>query len=267
MENECFLDLKESDRAVRPLLTASGVRLRGTAACYIIENKETQNFYVGSTKNITKRLQKHKYHLVNGTHVNKKLQEEFNNCVDKENFVIEVGFHSSTDEAKEREQSVLEEAVGCDNLLNINLRVLPGRGFSTEKQKECIEKLILINKTEESKQRKSVNSIANWKDPSYRNKTIAKMGEEVVVDGKTFLSVRQAAKTYNVAPQTIRKELAKGDDILSSNFKKDGCKQVSVKGTIYNSVREAARAIGIADNTLTWRCQNTADQWKDYFYV
>ena len=45
-----------------------------------------------------------------------------------------------------------------------------------------------------------------------------------------------------------------GSDRVGS-LRRDNFKKVSANGVIYNSLNEAATALGVAANTLTWRCQ------------
>jgi hypothetical protein len=58
-----------------------------------------------------------------------------------------------------------------------------------------------------------------------------------------------------------------GVDIKSSELKRDNFKKVSANGVVYNSLKEAAAFHGVAENTMTWRCQNNDPKWGAFFYV
>ena len=56
---------------------------------YKITNNINNKFYIGSSKNITKRFKEHKWRLKNNKHPNNKLQNSWNKY-GEENFKFEV---------------------------------------------------------------------------------------------------------------------------------------------------------------------------------
>lgn len=142
--------------------------------------------------------------------------------------------------------------------------------FLSEKYQNYLTSRKPLTEEEETERRAkiSVTSAHRWEDPEYRKNFISKNGDPVKVDGVSYSSVREACRALGgIAPKTLRAKMYPGADIKSSDLKRDNFKKVSVNGTVYNSVNEAASFLGIAPNTLTWRCQNTDPKWSGFFYV
>lgn len=260
MESNFFTDNK--NRVARKLLRAEGVVLGNQPACYAVENKETSNFYVGSTKNISKRVNSHLQMLKNNKHSNQKLQDEFNNCQDKNNFVVHVSFEESVETAIEREQQVLDEGYGTDVLLNISDNAKnPLSGYD---RTHALNKLNEFSKTSENRERVGAESKERWKNPDLRKQMIRSMGENVVVDGVEYGSVREASRETGVCIESIRSRIKDGQcslkDLASTT------KAVVCEGTEYKSVVEAAEAYGVKPNTMTYRLKSDSTNWKEFSY-
>jgi group I intron endonuclease len=253
MENksECFIDLKQTQ--VKQISDAQQ-KLDSKPAVYIIENAETGKMYVGSTTNVARRIAKHASELKRGVHVNKVLQADFDSCKDKGSYTAHVGYYDSVEQARKRERDILDESSECDFMLNIV-------GNSTNSSEIDYVARSHKQRTPEARSAKSENSKRNWKDPELRKQMIANMGENVTVNG----SVREASRETGASIATIRSRL--NDGICSLDDVKKLSRRVSVRGVIYNTVSEAADAHGIARNTMTYRLQNTAQQWSDHFYI
>ena len=52
--------------------------LYGRSGIYLIQNKETGKFYIGSSRSLSNRLRQHKQMLAAGKHKNSRLQEDYN---------------------------------------------------------------------------------------------------------------------------------------------------------------------------------------------
>lgn len=116
MESNCFLD--NPYRIARKLISAEGVRLINGPACYVIENKETGRIYVGSAKRISARINAHRQMLRDGQHSNVNLQNEYDRCVDENNFIIHICPTPTVEDARDREQMILDEGHSTGYLLN-----------------------------------------------------------------------------------------------------------------------------------------------------
>lgn len=260
MESDFFTDNK--NRVARKLLQADGVVLGKQPACYAVENKETENFYVGSTKNISQRVNAHLHMLKNNQHSNQKLQDEFNNCQDKNNFVVHVSFEESVEAAINREQLVLDEGHGTDVLLNISDNAKnPSSGYD---RSHVVSKLNDLSKTSENRERVSQESISRWENPDLRKQMISSMGENVIVDGVKYGSVREASRETGVCISSIRARLNNGECSLTDVTPVK--KSVVCEGKEYQSVNEAAEAYGVKPNTMTSRLKSNSKSWTEFNY-
>lgn len=261
IESTTFIN--NPNRKSRKLIEAEGIRLNSKPACYIIENHETKNLYVGSTKNISKRINKHLTSLKSNKHSNKNLQNDFNNTDDKDEIFVYISPCETVDEARNQEQLMLDEGHGSGIMLNIsNNARAPNSGYD---RTSIIAKTKITINTPEYKEKVSLESKQRWQNEEFRKKSIKSMGENVEVDGVFYGSVREASRETGHSIATIRSRLQNGkaslDDIQPLT------KKVSANGIIYNSVHEASIACGVADNTMTWRCQNKNENWEKYFYI
>ena len=182
MKSDCFLDSENT--IARKLIKAEGVRLNKNPACYIIENKESKNIYVGSTKNISARINHHKYNLEAGIHPNINLQREYDLCIDKNHFIVHVLPLRTIDQARDREQLILDEGHGTDILLNISDNAR--NTTSGYDRSEAYAKTAAATRTPEARARQSKESSERWNDPEQRRKMIAAMGENITVDGVQY---------------------------------------------------------------------------------
>lgn len=261
MKSDCFLN--HDNVVARKLVKAEDVRLSKNPACYIIENKETGNIYVGSTKNISARVNKHKYNLEAGIHSNANLQKEYDSCVDKNHFIVHVLPLRTVDEARDREQLVLDEGHGTDTLLNISDNARnPSSGYD---RTEVYRKTTEFKRTPEARERQSKQTLERWNDPVKRKELISAMGENIVVDGVKYGSVREAGRETGVSIAAIRNRLVDGSCSLSDI--NPTTRAVSCEGVVYPTVHAAAVAHGIKDNTMTYRLQSESDTWKAFFYL
>lgn len=261
MLSNYFLD--NPNRLFRKLCDKNENLFKQSPACYIIENIENGYFYVGSTRNILSRAANHSYYLNKNKHSNKNLQEQFNNCFNKDNFIIHVCPTENIEDAIEREQLILDEGFNSGILLNIsdNART-PASGYD---RSEVIRKLTEFNSLPEIKHKTSLRFKRLWENTAFRNNIIDKNGEKVIVDGIEYLSVREASRKTNITIQTLRREMVNGQ-VSSSDCIQKSKKKVSCEGSKYETVKEAANAYGIKANTMTYRLKSSDKKWDTFVY-
>lgn len=255
-------------------------------AMYVITNPLTRAFYIGSTKCIRRRLFNHTHLLKNNTHSNKLLQKEFNELWNpKEMLMVSIEFHATVEEATIAEQKYLNEHYSETNCLNVmGIAHGPKRSGSSIVSKTLIESdkyrqyfnkrysdpntapLLKYIRTQEAYQKKSEVAIFSWRRPEYRKAMIDLLGHTVIVGGVRYSSVREASRMTGVSILTIRSRMIDGNEISIQDIRKP-FRKVSVKGIVYDSVNEAAYALGVKANTMTWRCQNASPNWSDHFYI
>lgn len=101
---------------------------------YVIKNNMNQKCYVGSTKNIRQRLSTHKSMLMNGTHHNVRLQEDYNKY-GIEAFTFDVLIECPEDEARKQEAHFIH-IFNCER-----------DGYNSRPDKENIERRDRFNET------------------------------------------------------------------------------------------------------------------------
>ena len=214
MKTKTFLDVPETQRLSRRLFNAGGIIFENKPACYIIENQETGKQYVGSTSKLSKRCNHHAQALKNGIHSNYKLQREYNNCRDRNNFVIDIAYHDTVEEALDREQLILDEGHGGDVLLNIcdDART----SLSGYDRSAALVKMTETKNTIEYKNKVAQESSERWKDPELRNKMITSMGQNVTVNGVCYGSIREASRETGVCVKTIKDRLQNNECVLDN---------------------------------------------------
>lgn len=129
------------------------LRISSVPGVYMIKNLVNQKFYVGSSKNIRRRIQEHKTKLRANKHRNLKLQNAWNKYEEK-NFIFEVIEFCEKDFTLEVEQRYLdlfkpyEPEIGynlCDSAYTV-------RGFQHSQEfKERMQKRMLGNKNAEGR--------------------------------------------------------------------------------------------------------------------
>lgn len=254
--------LKNKDIVVRKIIGSEGVRLKKVPACYVIENKITGNIYIGSTRNISGRVNHHKFYLSVGMHSNSNLQKEYDNCLFKSNIIIHVLFLASIEEARDMEQALLDEEFNSGNVMNISNNARYQSGYDRTK---IIAKLVEFNRLPQVKEALSIRTKELWASEEGRKMFIKAIGQNVVVDGIEYGSVREASRQTGTSIESIRRRLV--NNVCSLNDIRPKQKRVSCEGVIYPSVSKAAEVYGIMDNTMTYRLQNTSNAWKDFIYL
>ncbi len=253
MESNFFLD-NINNRIILKLVDLRLLCVPLLPACYAIENNKTGCFYVGSTNNVNLRLKDHLSQLERSVNGNRNLQKNYDEN-DKDNFIVHISLETSVENAQEREQCILNEGINSGILFNIaSNAVNPLAANSIPQFSKSKEGRILASKL--SKER--------WKNSLLRSKMISSMGENIVVDGVEYNSVREASRETGVAVQTIRSRLHNGNCSLLDIRPKT--RKVICEGKIYSSLSEAAAEYGIKLNTMIARLKSKSPLWKDFNY-
>ena len=122
-----------------------------------------------------------------------------------------------------------------------------------------------------------------------RNASRASMGIRklpVMILGNKYPSIKDASKSIGCAEKNLRAKCKSNDikyidyyyidaatgnrtDAISDyvNKKNKSLKSVSIYGTIYKSVTEAAANLKIDKGQITYKCNSPYTQFKDWFYV
>jgi len=175
---------------------------------YAIINQKTKRVYVGSTKNLYRRLIHHRHQLNTNTHGNPHLQNSFNKY-GIENFRIKI-----LEETKDEEKLFqLEEkwAQKADYTYNIRTIEKTKFGWTRKVSYETRRKLSKIKKGK---------TPANFeKMQQKRWKKVAKIVNDEIVE--IFNSCAEAARSLNMQPKTFHQYIGRQLKQKSKYFNKD----------------------------------------------
>ena len=253
MDSNFFLD-NINNRIILKLVDLRLLCVPLLPACYAIENNKTGCFYVGSTNNVNLRLKNHLSQLERSVHRNRNLQKNYDEN-DKDKFIVHISLETSVENAQEREQCILNEGINSGILFNIASNAVNALAANSIPQ---------FSKSKEGRILASKLSKERWKNSLLRSKMISSMGENIVVDGVEYNSVREASRETGVAVQTIRSRLHNGNCSLLDIRPKT--RKVICEGKIYSSISEAAAEYGTKINTMIARLKSKSPLWKDFNY-
>lgn len=253
-------DIPETE--AQKFMEFDGTGLRNVPGIYILENLSTYKTYVGSSKNLAARILRHRSDLINGIHINKKLQDSFNKTKDKNNWVIHIGLLDNREEALNREQLILDEGHGTKHLLNIS--PWARRGFNKELEEQRLQKLLDFVRSPEHRKNTSEHSKLKWLNEDFRKRCIYSMGKNIEVNGIKYGSIREASRETGYSVATIKSKLI-DDKAFIDKIKTS--RKVICEGIIYDSITAASLAYGIVDSAMHWRINSKSYLWKDFKYV
>lgn len=174
-------------------------------AFYIITLK-SGHFYIGSTKNLYRRLLRHKFTLENGVHPNRHLQSAFTTW---EDFNIQFTHCKDRHSAMGKEQQLLDERVGDPLCLNISKTAKPdpvANGASAAAHAYWTDE----KKSRESRQKISVALKGKpLSDETRAKMSLAKLNRSraVICDGIRFSSLVDAATHYGIPAPVVNQRI------------------------------------------------------------
>lgn len=193
-----------------------------------MHNPETDQGYVGSSKDIEERRDTHFKLLQSGKHPNRRLQAAYDANPNFDFVGLVLGDREA---AFDYEQSVLDELGYGPELLNIsrNARYCRVDG---------------LKHTDETKEKIRAAAMGHTHN----------QGRKHTVETRAKVS---AALTGRPVSQETR------DKIRESNS--EYARSVSIDGTVYPSIAEAARVLGLKKPTLRYRVES--ESFPSYFFV
>ncbi len=205
---------------------------------YKITNIINNRIYIGSAKRFEQRCKEHIKSLINGTHHNKFLQNDFNKCGGEEAFVFEVL------EVVEGEQSnrFLAEQRHLDTYYDNQNMCYNFDKKTGKNSRSCFSK-----NPEDTKEKLSKASKRCWSDPIEREKRIE--GK----DGQRRKKIGEASKlAWSKTTEEQRKELSEKRKLLTKNM----WLQNKLSGKQYTFISPAGEEIIIANITEWCRDNN-----------
>lgn len=220
---------------------------------YKLIHLATGYFYIGSTKNFTRRRKDHIVDLRAGKHSVQKMQELYNESPHFRFEIDSVGFDVDDPEVREkaydREQALLD--LHCSNPLLLN-KSLNARGLTLpeEKEKERVEKLKAVHQRPEVKAKVTAANRAMRQSTAARNQQ-SRISKTLWTDPNH----RATMEAHWKDPEYLRKQTEN----------QPTSKAVVVAGEAFGSIQSAAKALGIGRNLVKKRIKDSI--YADYYMV
>lgn len=208
-------------------------------AAYALLHQASGKAYVGSTHNLYLRMQQHRFHLKEGDHKNRHLQEAYNQSPE-----LSVRYTKTTSKADAVaiEQQLLNDLFPSGKLFNISPDATfanKGVPVSEERKEELRQRTVNQFSTQEARDRQSQLSKEKWQDPEYR-----------------------AKQESRVTPNDVRSEISNTvtalwqDEQYRRNVLKGQKKRripVVIHGITYSCRSEAATSLGLTRSQIEYQ--------------
>jgi predicted GIY-YIG superfamily endonuclease len=195
--------------------------MKAIIGCYIFRFKDSDKFYIGSTKDFKNRKHNHLYMLRNNRHKNPKVQECYNNNPSPENIDWKVFIIDDREKAYTMEEEFLKMYKDDPLMLNSSLDA-----------RSTISGLV---RTKEWKEKVSNSMKEKFKNVEYyeRHKRLVKenwnkegrkelrsggnnpFAKPIIIDGVLYTSVNEASRILNQPVKFIRRRT---NDLLFDNY-------------------------------------------------
>lgn len=238
---------------------------------YVIQDLTDGKAYIGSSVNLKRRMNEHKYRLTHDRHNNIRLQRAFNNG-NALNIVAIPVISEEKNNIRQMEQELLDEFHPKGLLYNVAKNVeAPAVGIKPSA--ETIEKCRLVNlgrkhtpeTIEKNRQArlgakqspetiaKRVEKLKGVPRPEYVRQLISQKRLGIEFSDKTKQKMSDSAKMRGYCDSQIK------------GMKKAISKPISVNGVVYESASAAARIFGIDPGTAMDRAKSSSikfNNWK-----
>ena len=255
---------------------------------YVITELKTGCFYIGSTGNIIKRLNKHWRDLINGAHHNSRFQSLWNNGARE--FNVSFSTIASRDGAYKLEEKMIKFFKDSNLLLNIGLSSVGGDNLTKNPNRvEIIDRIansvrarIKSSSPDELKIKFGRNGERNGMfGRTHTPETLAKLrlinignqyclGKKLSDERRLKISNFAKTRTGEKNPFYGRKHSAETLAKISAvnrNKLPPNTRKVSVDGELYESATAASRALGTVTATILHRIKSKNPKYKDYHYI
>lgn len=218
---------------------------------YSITCKASNQCYVGSTKNLARRLQHHRQHLRRGDHHNTVLQNAYNKYGEHE-FTVTVELFCLEDELLIKEQEVFDDKSKVFQMFNKGLNVSnPNRGSKRPDRERIAQQLNSIRDKANVAYRDKLKT-----DDAFREK-MQQLGREAMTALRARPDIEAKRKRLAAEAQRRPDVQARRSEDMKRRWKQGVYKNpdpsrfykrvVNVEtGEVFESLTKAAEAVGVS---------------------
>ena len=274
-------------------------------AVYIIRHVVSGCFYIGSTQNFRNRYSEHNSGLRTGTHHSKKLQELYNEDKTLTWSVIVVGSNINDTELRSKaydiEQELLTKHQDDPALINgsrssrsvvlspedelVRLEKLRiglsksgvmekrvasiKKAFSNKEVKERHSRMIKARFDDPVRREKARQwSKGLWNDPEMRKRFIDRQKDpKIIAEMSLERKKRWRNPAFKERLQRQRNDPGYNAKVQAAAKASGHFVTVSIRGTIYDSIADAARKIGVQINTIRRWIASESKLYEDCYVV
>lgn len=262
-----------------------------TIGAYLLTDKKTGKFYVGSSGELKKRLKRHFTELEKKIHHNPRLQKLWSEGAEIVTTVLPT---DTREEAYLLEQDVISKFKDSDKMLNISLGVSGGDNLTRNDNREEIIKKI---KTGLSKRMVSIspehrkilfgrsgekNGMWGRKHSAETKKKISekvrakpiKRGykQNLTPEQRAALSARASARVGELNTFYGKTHSAKTREMISKKLKSlnltpSNVRKVVIEDREYVSLTEASRQLNLSPSLIIYRIRSDKEIYSNYHYL
>lgn len=214
-------------------------KLTGKSGAYVIDIEVSGKLYVGSSGELAHRVSTNLNKLKHNKHHNEELQTAYNNNPDA---TVWVRVTDTVEQAQQLEQELVDKFLPTGNLTNRAIEDVTRPRLGMSMSEEHKKKIIDVNRG------RNVSEETRLK---LRDALLNKPKSEEHVQNLTTAQRKRFATEEGKAAHALTREKIK--------------KPVECAGVIYPSRNEAAKALGVTAQAITYRCNS--DNFPDCFRV
>lgn len=255
---------------------------------YYIRNKHTGEFYVGSTANLTKRIDQHIHGIISGTHHNVHMVAWNSDSLD---LAVRKISCKTREFAYAEEQRIINENLNNPNMINIGMGVYGGDNLTRHPDREEIVNKIVSTARENVLNMTPVERAAVWGRLGSQNGMYGKShtesaklvmsvrakerpsvlkGRKLSTEHRRQLSENAKKRTHDKNPFYGRRHSEKTRKLLSNKNKGNipsNALKIIIGDVIYSSASEAARAIGCGTVLILHRVRSKNPRFAHYNFL
>lgn len=251
---------------------------------YKIKNNINDKVYIGSTKDFEKRKSRHLNELKNNKHHSIYFQRFYNKYIDK----IELDFEILLTNLSKEEVTIKEEELihqYYENSFNVSKCSTGGDLISYHPKKDEI-----VNKIKNTMKYKHENNLINMPIMKGENNHNYKSGEYIKVISTCpncgsqketlnkykdhlckacFASTRTGEKNSFYGKSFSEESKKKLSDSIKQYYQENDSvtsKEVYAYGVLYNSMKDAAKALNISGGTMTTRVNSNNWKYRSFYF-